>query len=84
MSRIAGLDIFKKIRIETYAIILAGAGSRPEVHIIGMREEKRHSAVLDDPIQLFLPNPEGLFLENDEQAMILSQGIGKLDKPAQG
>ena len=41
--------------------------------------QRGHAAVRGDPVELLLPDPDVLFLQDDEKAVVLGQGIGQLD-----
>ena len=52
----------------------------PAVHIIRVGIQKSHAAFFGDPVQLVLPDVDGLLLQDDEESRILRESVGEFDK----
>ena len=51
----------------------------PEVHVVRMGIEKRHTAMFDDPVEFSFPDLTGALLQDNKKAEILGERVGELD-----
>ena len=76
---IPGFEIREEFAVERDGILRCRLRRAIERHVIGVRIEKDHPAVLCDPIQLSHPDLWSRFAQQQEQGKILRQSIRKFD-----
>ena len=76
-----GVGFFDEVEI--IGVMADGEGGRVtvalEIHVVGMRIEKDHTALLGNPGGFLFPNRVARFAEEKKECRVLRESVGELD-----